>query len=371
MKEARELYAALGARPVINALGNRTMLGGSNPAPEVLAAMQLSARYYVDMDELFAGTGQVISGLLGCEAALVTPGCAAALVLGTSACMTGTDPRKMDQLPDTTGLKCEVVLQKAQRYKYDRVVRLTGARIVEAGSEAGTARAELESAFGPATAAVLYPAIDNPADLVSLEDTVAIARERGVPVIVDAAYRVYPVEGLRQYTGLGADLVGYGAKYFGAPNSAGVLCGREDLVAAARLHSFASFEKHEVPGVGRPLKIDRQEVVGVVAALRHWLEMDHGERFAAAARRGRNLCAALQSLEGIELPDTGEGMATLALKLDEEALGKTAADLDEELRGGNPSIWTDPGDGVIRFFMFTVEDGDELVIAGRLWELLG
>ena len=372
MKEARELYAALGARPVINALGNRTMLGGSNPAPEVLEAMQLSARYYVDMVELFEGTGQVISGLLGCESALVTPGCAAALVLGTCACMTGTDTRKMDQLPDTTGLRSEVVLQKAQRYKYDRVVRLTGARIVEAGSEAGTTRAELESAFGPATAAVLYPAIDNPADLVSLEETLAIAHERGVPVIVDAAYRVYPVEELRQYTGLGADLVGYGAKYFGASNSAGVLCGREDLVEAARLHSFASFEKHEIPGVGRPLKIDRQEVVGVVAALRHWLEMDHGERFAAAAGRARNLCAALQGLEGVELPpDTGEGMATLALRLDEEALGKTAADLDEELRGGNPSIWTDPGDGVIRFFMFTVEDGDELVIAGRLRELLG
>lgn len=373
MREARELYAALGSRPVINALGNRTMLGGSNPAPEVLEAMQLSARYYVDMVELFEGTGRVVSGLLGCEAALVTPGCAAALVLGTSACMTGTDTRKMDQLPDTAGLKSEVVLQKAQRYKYDRVVRLTGARIVEAGSEAGTTRDELEAAFGPGTAAVLYPAIDNPADLVSLEETLAIGRERGVPVIVDAAYRVYPVEGLRQYTDLGADLVGYGAKYFGAPNSAGLLCGREDLVEAARLHSFASFEKLEVPGVGRPLKIDRQEVVGAVAALRLWLEMDHGERFAAAARRGRNLGSALRGLKGIELPpDRGDQtMATLPLRLDEEALGKTAADLDEELRGGNPSIWTDPGDGVIRFFMFTVEDGDELVIAGRLRELLG
>ena len=373
MKEARELYAALGARPVINALGNRTMLGGSNPAPEVLEAMQLSARYYVDMVELFEGTGRVIAGLLGCEAALVTPGCAAALVLGTSACMTGTDQRKMEQLPDTAGLKGEVVLQKAQRYKYDRVVRLTGARIVEAGTEAGTTAAELDAAFGPGTVAVLYPAIDNSADLVSLEETIAIAHGRGVPVIVDAAYRVYPLEGLRLYTDIGADLVGYGAKYFGAPNSAGVLCGREDLVEAARLHSFASFEKHEIPGVGRPLKIDRQEVVGVVAALQQWLEMDHGQRFAAAAGRARNLRGALQGLNGVELPPDGgdEAMAVLALRLDEGALGKTAADLDEELRSGNPSIWTDPGDGVIRFFMFTVEDGDELVIAERLRQLLG
>ena len=374
MREARELYAALGARPVINALGNRTMLGGSNPAPEVLEAMQLSARYYVDMVELFEGTGRVVSGLLGCEAALVTPGCAAALVLGTSACMTGTDTRKMDQLPDTAGLKSEVVLQKAQRYKYDRVVRLTGARIVEAGSGAGTTRDELEAAFGPGTAAVLYPAIDNPAHLVSLEETLAIARERGVPVIVDAAYRVYPVEGLRQYTDLGADLVGYGAKYFGAPNSAGLLCGREDLVEAARLHSFASFEKLEVPGVGRPLKIDRQEVVGAVAALRLWLEMDHGRALrrrreegaqsrqrASGTERDRAPAGPRGSEYGHPAAQVGRGSAS------ERPRRTSTRSCAAATRASGPTR----GTGVIRFFMFTVEDGDELVIAERLRELLG
>lgn len=373
MNASRDLYAAMGARPVINALGNRTMLGGSNPAPEVIKAMQLSARYYVDMVELFEGTGKVIADLLDCEAALVTPGCAAALVLGTAACMTGTDRKKMGQLPDVTGIKNEVIIQQAQRYKYDRVVRIPGTSMVECGDGDGTSTDELAAAFGSQTVAVLYPVIENSADLVSLQDTISIAHDHGVPVIVDAAYRVYPLDGFRQYVDWGADLVGYGAKYFGAPNSAGVLCGRADLIEAARFHSFASFEKFEVPGIGRPLKIDRQEVVGVVVALQQWLEMDHGKRHAQAASRSRNLRDALQNIKGVELPSDGsdESMATLVLQLDEQALGKTAFEIDEELRGGDPSIWTDPGSGVIRFFMFTVEDGDEDIIAQRLKEVIG
>ena len=373
MNAAQKLYADMGAKPVINALGNRTMLGGSSPAPAVLEAMQTAARYYVDMDELLVGTGELVSTWLECEAALVTPGCAAALLLGTAACLTGTDPAKMEQLPDTTGLKREVVIQKAQRYKYDRVVRLPGTQLVEAGTPTGTTAAQLDDAIGPNTAAVLYPAIDMPGDLVPIQDAIAIAHQNGVPIIVDAAYRVFPLEGLKQYTAWGADLVGYGAKYFGAPNSSGVLCGRKDLIDAARLHGFASFEKYEAGGIGRPLKIDRQEVVGVVTALRLWLDMDHNQRFAAAARRGRNLRAALQDVQHLELPPDDEDaqMATLAARPDASALGKTAAEISDALQNGNPSIWLWTANGVLNFYMDTVVDGDEEIIAERLKEVIG
>ena len=373
MNEAQKLYAAMGATPVINALGNRTMLGGSNPASEVLEAMRTANRYYVDMDELFEGTGKVIAQWLECEAALVTPGCAAALFLGTAACMTGTYPDKMEQLPDVTGLKSEIVIQKAQRYKYDRVVRLPGTRLVEVGTESGTTAEQLAAAIGPNTAAVLYPLIDAPGDLVPLQEAIAIAHQGGAPIIVDAAYRVYPLEGLKQYTAWGADLVGYGAKYFGAPNSSGILCGRRDLVEAARLHSFASFEKRDSRGVGRPLKIDRQEVIGVVVALRHWLDMDHGQRHAEAARRSRNLLAALQGTAHLELPGDGDDsrMANFTVRPDESALGKSATDIADALQNGNPSIWTMSGNGAIHFSMFTVVDGDEEVIAERFKEIVG
>lgn len=373
MNDAQQLYAAMGATPVINALGERTMLGGSSPAPAVLDAMQTAGRYYVDMDELLVSTGDLVATWLQCEAALITPGCAAALLVGTAACLTGTDAAKMDQLPDTTGLKSEIVIQKAQRYKYDRVVRLPGTRLVEAGSATGTTAAELVAAIGPNTAAVLYPITDPPGDLVSIQDAIAIAHQHGVPIIVDAAYRVFPLEGLKQYTDWGADLVGYGGKYFGAPNSSGLLCGRKDLIDAARLHGFASFEKYEAKGIGRPLKIDRQEVIGVITALRLWLDMDHTQRHADAARRSRNLRAALEAVPHLELPADGDDiqMATLAVRPDTSALGKSVEDISNALQNGNPSIWLWTANDTLYFYMHTVVDGDETIIAQRLKEVLG
>ena len=215
-EEARALYADMGATPVINALGPRTLLGGSSPHPDIIAAMELAGRYYVDMDAFLASTGRIVADLLGAEAALITPGCAAALVLGTAACITGSDPEKMARLPDTTGMPNQVVIQKAQRYKYDRMVRLPGVTLVEAGTEQGTTADELAAAIGPQTAALLYPAIDNEAALVPLDAAIDIAHARDVPVFVDAAFRVYPLDGLTQYIAAGADLVGYGAKYVGA-----------------------------------------------------------------------------------------------------------------------------------------------------------
>ena len=372
MNEAQQLYAAMGARPVINALGNRTLLGGSRPEPEVLEAMQLAGRYYVDMDELLEGSGRIVAQKLECEAALITPGAAAALFMGAAGCITGSDPRKIEQLPDTGGLRDEIVIQKTQRYKYDRVVRLTGARFVEAGDASGTTPDELADAIGPSTAALLYSTVEQPGNFVQIEDAITIAHESGVPVIVDAAFQVYPLDGLTRYTAAGADLVAYGAKYFGAPNSSGILCGRTDRVGAARMHSFASFEKRQILGVGRPLKIDRQEVVGVVTALRRWLDMDHDQRHATAAGRGRRLEGALQGIDSLQLPGDGddETMATLVIGIDEAALGRSAAAVEAQLLEGNPSIWCSCGDGVLNFSMYTVVDGDEEVIATRLREIL-
>ena len=366
--EALALYADMGATPVINALGNRTFLGGSAPDPEVVAAMQMASRYYVNMDELLASTGRIVADLIQAENALITPGCASALVLGTAACITGSDLDKMDRLPDTTGLKNEVVIQKAQRYKYDRVVRLPGAALVEAGTGTGTTTEELATAIGPNTAAVLYPAIDNEAAILSPEEVIEIAHAHQVPVIVDAAFRVYPLEGFTHYTALGADLVGYGAKYFGAPNSSGVLCGREDLIEAAHLHSFACFETREVLGVGRPLKIDRQEVVGVVVALRRWLDMDHQDRQRDAAQRADALRQHLGTPPHTSI--SAEDSPTLSLTLDEKALGRTSAAIETTLRNGNPSVWLEATPGQLHFHMHTVHPGDEQQLASLVRETL-
>lgn len=361
-----QLYADLGVRPVINALGARTVLGGSEPHPEVVQLMQLAGRYYVDMDELFIRSGEAIADMIGAPATLVTPGCAAALVLGTAACLTGDDPQKMAQLPDLRGLKDQVIIQRPQRYKYDRVVRMTGVEIVPVGSDTRATEEDVEAAISERTAAVLYPEIDAPGSYLSVEDVVRIAHRHGLPVIVDSAYRVYPLDGLHRYAEMGADLFGYGAKYFGAPNSTGLLCGREDLIRSARLHSFAGFEKHDLLGLGRPFKVDRQEVFGVLAALRRWLSMDHDERFEAARKRAENLVRHLGPLTAVQIEQQA---STVEVRCAEKR-ARSVADIAQALRDGHPSIWLDVRPHALHLDMLQVHDGDEALIASRLIEEL-
>ena len=369
-ERARALYADLGAVPVINAMGNLTMLGGSAPSPTVRAAMEEAGRYYVDMDQLLESSGQIVADLLGCEAALITPGCAAALLLGTAACVAGDDSERMEQLPDTAGMKGEVVIQAPQHYKYERVVRMTGVHLVAAGSTELCGRSDLQACLGPATAAVLYPVLGSPPEcFLPLQEVLEVAHAAGVPVIADAAYQVSPLDVFRQTASCGADLVGFGAKYFGAPNSSGLLCGRRDLVEAARAHTFAAFERRPLPGYGRPLKIDRQEGVGVVTALREWLDpASQGERDEDASRRGRILRDLLVDLPGVELtPATGDHVTGLRLRLN-EASGEMLA---QRLREGNPAVWVYAEMDSISFGMHTVQAGDEPTIAAALRRALG
>ena len=264
-----------------------------------------------------------------------------------------------------------MIIQGPQRYKYDRVVRMTGARLVESGTAGSSTRDDFQSALGAGTAAVLYPCVAEPEGFLSLEEVLEIAGEAGVPVIADAAWRVQPLSDFRRFATCGADLVGFGAKYFGAPNSSGMLCGRRDLVEAARAHAFAAFERRDFAGYGRPLKIDRQEVVGVVAALREWLqEENQAARDEAASRRGRALRDRLAGLPGMRLtPADGDSVTSLGLILGEEA-PVDGAGLADLLERGNPSIWAHGEGASVGFSMYTVQDGDEAEIARRVREIL-
>ncbi len=357
------MYERMNTKPVINALGPRTLLGGSQPHPDVIKVMGEAGRYYADMDELLIGSGKVISEMIDCPSALVTSGCAAALVLGTAACITGKDPEKMSQLPNTDGLKHEVVIQASQRYKYDRVVRMVGVKIVTAGKPGSTIRKDLEDALNDKTAAVLFPDIDSEGEILSIEDVISIAHGKDIPVIVDSAYRVFPTDLFKKFSNLGADLFGFGAKYFGAPNSTGLLCGRDDLVEAARLHSFSGFEKMDLEGFGRPFKVDRQEVFGVVEALRIWLNTDHDHRFESAKMRANRLAFKLSKIEGVSVENTPTG---INLILNETSDTLNGLLLSKILKSGIPSIWTNPSRGLVNFDLLLVNDGDELLIADRV-----
>jgi len=369
--ESGRIYEELGVRPVINATGGHmTRLGGSILSPKVSQAMQEANRYYVDMKELLDRSGQIIAELLGAEAAYVTSGCCAALALGTAACMAGSDPAKMERLPDTRGVRYEVIIQKRLRSKYDRCVTVPGAKLVEVGDESGTRPEQIEAAIGDKTAAIHYLAPGRGDGVVPLEEVIRIGKRRGVPIIVDAAAQVYPVENLRKYPAMGADLVCYGAKYFGAPNSSGILCGRKDLVAAAALHGFIGFETTPHRTFGRPMKLDRQEIIAVVVALREWMTMDHQARFESYERRVRSLQRELEGIPNIEVTPQGSPVTGLNITVDEKVLGKTAAEIVNALQEGTPSIRVRSQADTITISAVTIMDGDELAIADRLKCLL-
>ena len=369
-KTGADIYARIGARAVINAQGNRTVLGGSATVPEVTAAMAAANDTYVEMSELLARSGEYIADLLGVEAAYVTSGCSAALAFSAAACMTGRDLDKIAQLPDTTGLKNEIVIQKAQRYSYDRSYTVPGARLVEAGDEDGCTSDQLREAIGASTAAVAYfiRAIE-PGAVVSLEEAVEIAHDAGVPLIADAAAQIYPIDYLLR-NAQSTDLVCFGAKYMGAPQSSGFLCGRKELVDAASDQGFIAFQENGGLSFGRPMKLDKQEVVAVVTAVERWLKMNHEDRLLVYEERLETARQILAGTPGLRLEIENVPQyygSSLNVTVDPETVGKTAQDIADELDGGDPRIWVMMTDNrTFEVNAHALNEGEEVIVAERI-----
>jgi len=367
---ASSVFEELGARSVINARGNNTVLGGSTPSAGVRQAMQEAERYYVDMSQLLERSGQAIARLLECEAAYVTPGAAAALALASAACMAGADPDRIQRLPDTSGMPNTVVLQSGHHYHYQRAVTVPGARLLEVESD------QFEASLGPNVAAVLFPAhLDGAPGTLTLERVIEIAHKYNIPVIVDAAGRIYPLDLFKSYTRMGADLVAFGAKYLGALNASGILCGRADLVAAASLDGFIGFETTGwEKSWGRPLKVDRQTIVAVVAALREWLDTDHAARLAGYERRLKAIQTELEGAKGVSLSivsANGPSPRVLRVKLDPKEARQTPTSLVDGLWTGTPSIAVDyRGGDYVDVNPVTLQERDDGLVASRLGNLL-
>jgi D-glucosaminate-6-phosphate ammonia-lyase len=370
------VYERIGVKPVINARGFMTVLGGSTPSARVKQAMEEAERYFVEMKDLLEKGGQIVAETIGCEAAYITPGAAAALALGTAACVTGDDPEKMARLPDTTGMRNEVVMQACQRYSYQRATTIVGTKLVEVGDENGATAEQLEAAIGARTACVLYVAhLENRPGALSFDQALEIAHRKGVPVLTDAAGQVYPLERMRSYTKRGADLVAFGAKYIGSVHSSGILCGRKALVDAAVPQGFIGFETvGERRTFGRPLKLDRQEIVGVVTAVQEWFSIDHDKRVAELERRLVALQRGLQGAPGLAFEIVrreGNAPRALRIELDPATARRDAAAVVEGLRAGSPMILVAADAGSITINPSTVRPEDDGVVAARLRELLG
>lgn len=345
------VYDRLGARPVVNCRGVYSELGGAIISPDVWGAMTEANELAASMSELLAVTGRRIADLLGAEAGRVTPGAAAAIALGTAACMTKGDGPAAERLPDTTGLPGEVLLQRVQQpaYKYARMVWMTGAQIRLVGLEAGTSRTELEDALDPGrVAAVFVPGhLDEAPGAVPLRELAPLAHERGIPVLVDAAFLNYPPESMRRFTDAGADLVCFSAKYFYGPNGGGFVVGSANLVGAVEAVDFTGYESGPWLIFGRPFKLDRHTVVGTTLALEEWLELDHAARWGSYAALVDQLGESVAHLPGVSatprfftMEETLEDAPVncLLVQIDPARAGTSAADVERALAEANPRI---------------------------------
>jgi len=371
-----DIYADFGIKQVINAMGHVTLLGGSTLSPAVQAAMEAANRGFAPLEEVLDKTGQTIAGMVGAEHAMVTSGCFAALVLGIASFLTGDDREKIGRLPDTSGMKNEILLQKRQRYHYDRCITVPGGKMVEVGDANGTTAEQLAAAIGPNTAGILhYAKGETVPGVLQLAEVVAIAKQKGTRVIVDAASEIYPLERMHYVAQSGADLVCFGAKYLGAQNSAGILCGRKDLLHAAKLNSFIGYEAQRSRSAGRGYKLDRQEVIGVTVALKEWLTMDHEERLQQQSDRIATIRKTLADLPHIQTEEAWnpEREAWIQLRITVEGADDAKLNaIAEELRSGEPSIWLRPTfeGGQLAVMVNTLQEGETEIVARRLREVL-
>ena len=360
------IYNDLGLRTVINASGTLTRLGGSRMAPEVLAAMAEAAASFVPIDELQARAGEIIGEATGAESGYVVTGAAAGLSLGVAACVAGFDVAAMDRLPDTTGLRNEVVVQRGHRNAYDHAIRAVGVRMVEVGylgypGAGGTYPWQIAEAITERTAAVACPILDTPGT-VPLREVCAIAHERGVPVIVDAAAELPPRSNLRRFIAEGADLVVFsGGKAIGGPQASGILAGRADLIASVALQHQdmdvrdATWSKRELlaggvlrgiphQGFGRSMKVGREEIVGLLVALQRFVAGSDEADLERMQRLLDPIEVALGDLSGIEVArhvPASKPVPSLRVRISGNDVAERAYAVVNRLLDGEPSIAID------------------------------
>jgi len=329
----RDLFKELGVTPIINAGVTMTFLSGSLMMPEVLEAINSTSHDFANMFELQDKVGAKIAEMLHCEAAMVTSGAACAMLLGTAAAITGTDQQKIKALPNLPGPRPEVIMQKSHRYLFDQAISTTGAKIVEVEGAA-----EMEQAFNANTVMALF---FNAAEKSSIthEEFLAIAKNHKIPTFVDAAADVPPVENLFRFQKMGYDLVTFsGGKMIRGPQSAGLLFGRKDLIEAAKLNH----SPHEAP-IGRPMKVNKEEMFGMYAALKSYLERDHKKEWNEWLKRTKRIAAVLEKIPTVKsetvIPDGQANVfPSLIVQWDPDKVRITTKDVLSELKNGTPSI---------------------------------
>ncbi len=365
--------------------------------PEVAKAMAEASQWCVDLGELQGRACEIIAEATGAEAGYVTAGAAAGLMLGTAACLAGLDPARMNRLPDTAGMPNEVIVARSQRNMYDHAVAQAGARLIEVGiadrfSGAGvrdTQAWEYEAAISDRTAAILYVAQEHAEP--PLAQIIALAHRRRLPVIVDAAAQLPPAGNLKRFIAEGADLVAFsGGKALGGPQASGILAGRRDLIQSAALQQLdhdTYFDQWNPPaslfdksmlvglpasGIGRAAKCGKEEILGLLTALRIFIEQDHEVIHRQWLTSCREIAIGLEGIPGTMtnlIERNGKGIPEVHVKVDQAKLGFTAGELIKRLQDGEPSVHANHArarDGLVVFGPTCLKPGDAAIVVERV-----
>jgi L-seryl-tRNA(Ser) seleniumtransferase len=373
-----DYYQKLGVTPFINAAGTYTVLSASTMPDEVQAAIALASLHPVNLLELQDAAGDYLAKRLKCGGALVTSGAAGALTVGTAACITLKDKNAIVSIPtDMAGLKYEVIVQKAHRYDYDHALRNCGIHYVEVET-----MDDYEKAFNDKTVMCHF---FNAAEggKISREDWLRVAHQHSVPCFNDAAADVPPISNLWNYTQMGFDLVTFsGGKGLRGPQCTGLLLGRKDLIDAAKLNNSPYSNT-----VGRGMKVAKEEIVGLVAAVDHFLDQNDDAMQAEYQKRADVIAAELKTLPTIKaqtfVPEVANHVPHLLVTYDQDRIRISAKDVMQKLRTGSPRIELNPGTGgapasaglpggpnTIIVGVWMLQPGEDAIVANRLYDVL-
>ena len=361
---ASPLYARLGIKPVINGVGVVTVLGGSIMPPEVVQAMEEASRFFIPIPELEKKVGARIAELLHAPAAMVTCGAASAIAVGTAACLSQGDPAKLRQLPNRDGIRFEVIQQKSHRSGYEHQMELCGAKIVTVET-----RKELESAINEKTGMMFFLNKADPSGSIKADEFVKLGKDRGVPTMNDAASDATPKENLWKYTKQGFDLVIFsGGKALRGPQSSGLLLGRKDLIEAS-LPAMSPFG-----GIGRGMKVGKEELCGLLAAVERYLKVDHQAEWRELEARVTSIRAALKGVAGVaterHIPEIANEVPHVTITWDEAARGLTAQAVTEKLLASDQPIHVQrPGAGQLLISVWMMRGEEHKIVGRRLREI--
>ncbi len=366
------VFQRMGLESLINAGGSNTRHSGSRMRPEVIAAFQEAADVFLQIDEVMLKAGAMIAEMVGVEAATITSGAAGGLVLQSAAAMTGTDPAKIAVLPDTDGMANELLIQRQHRFHYDAAYLMTGAKFVEVGKARACHPEELEAAITDRTAGVIYlvsPFIGRQG--IPLPQLAEIAHRHGVPVLCDAASMLPPRKNLTLFLEQGADIVSFsGGKGMRGPQSTGILLGKKELVEAARLNGAP------LQAIGRPMKVSKEEIFGLVAAVESFINEDEEAENAAYRRDMEMVVDQIAEVPGIralvEHDDVNHPIPHAMVYFERDWRGPDGTEIARRLMARSPRVYiSNMGfTGEIYVDPFNLQPGEIEVVAESLREEL-